>query len=106
MKALEVSILIPIYNEAEILAGAVSDLLSGLDALHINYELVLCENGSKDGTKEIAALLDLSRKTIETYREHIKAKLKLRNGSELTRQAMQWVYERSTSEPPAGVDAS
>lgn len=45
-------------------------------------------------TKQIAAKLELSRKTIETYREHIKTKLSLQNGTELARQAVQWVLEQ------------
>ncbi|MEX0718440.1 MAG: response regulator transcription factor [Planctomycetaceae bacterium] len=45
-------------------------------------------------TKQIAAKLHLSPKTVETYRENIKAKLNLRNGSELTRHAVQWVLEQ------------
>ena len=46
-------------------------------------------------TRQIAQHLVLSPKTIETYRENIKLKLNLRNGSELTRHAVQWVLERS-----------
>jgi DNA-binding NarL/FixJ family response regulator len=46
-------------------------------------------------TKQIAARLDLSRKTVETYREHIKLKLNLSNGAELTCQAVQWVLEQA-----------
>lgn len=48
-------------------------------------------------TKQIAAKLKLSRKTIETYREHIKAKLGLNNGTELTREATRWVLEQGQS---------
>ena len=48
------------------------------------------------GTKQIAAKLDLSRKTVETYREHIKTKLGLANGTELTQHAVQWVLEQSS----------
>jgi DNA-binding NarL/FixJ family response regulator len=44
-------------------------------------------------TKQIAAKLNLSTKTIETYRENIKTKLKLGNSSELMRHAVQWVLE-------------
>lgn len=44
-------------------------------------------------TKAIAARLEISRKTVETYREHIKLKLNLKNGTELTCQAVQWVIE-------------
>jgi DNA-binding NarL/FixJ family response regulator len=44
-------------------------------------------------TRQIAAKLDLSPKTVETYRENIKAKLNLNNATELTRHAVQWVLE-------------
>lgn len=41
-------------------------------------------------TREIAAELHLSVKTVETHRDHIKRKLKLRNAAELSRCAVQW----------------
>jgi len=44
-------------------------------------------------TKQIAAKLHLSTKTIETYRENIKTKLHLGNSVELMRHAVQWVLE-------------
>ena len=44
-------------------------------------------------THEIAARLHLSPKTIESYRESLKTKLCLRNSTELTRHAVQWVLE-------------
>ncbi len=40
------------------------------------------------GTRKIAEQLQLSIKTVETYRAHIKRKLDLRNGLELIRRAM------------------
>ncbi len=42
------------------------------------------------GTRLIADNLHLSRKTIESHREHIKSKLGLRDGSELVQRAIQW----------------
>ena len=44
-------------------------------------------------TKRIAAEMNLSPKTIERYRENIKAKLQLQNATELVRTATQWVLE-------------
>ena len=44
-------------------------------------------------TREIAKDLELSRKTIETHREKIKAKLRLRNSTELSRDATRWAME-------------
>lgn len=47
--------------------------------------------GQGHGTREIAGLLHLSVKTIETYRAHIKEKLGLANATQLVRYAAQWV---------------
>jgi DNA-binding NarL/FixJ family response regulator len=59
-----------------------------------NRELEVFEMiGRGLATKQIAAKLGLSPKTIETYREHIKQKLNLANSTELTRSAVQWVLE-------------
>lgn len=46
-------------------------------------------------TKQIAAKLDLSPKTIESYRENIKSKLSLSNAARLQQRAVQWVIENS-----------
>jgi DNA-binding NarL/FixJ family response regulator len=46
-------------------------------------------------TRQIASKLDLSPKTVETYRENIKAKLNLPNGTALTRHAVQWLLENT-----------
>ncbi len=42
------------------------------------------------GTRLIAETLHLSRKTIESHREHIKTKLAFKDGSELIQRAVQW----------------
>lgn len=47
--------------------------------------------GRGKGTKEIANLLNLSVKTIETYRERLKKKLNVRSGPDLARRAVLWV---------------
>jgi DNA-binding NarL/FixJ family response regulator len=46
------------------------------------------------GPKEIAQRLSLSVKTIETHREHIKEKLGLKSGAELTRFALEWSMQQ------------
>jgi len=45
-------------------------------------------------SRQIAQQLNLSQKTVETHREHVKDKLDLKNSVELTTHAVQWVLER------------
>lgn len=47
--------------------------------------------GKGFGRKQIAEMLNLSVKTIGTYRENIKKKLNLKNSSDLMRHAFEWV---------------
>lgn len=57
-----------------------------------NHELEVFQLlGEGKGTREIAGLLGLSVKTVETYRQRIKEKLQVESGTELLRRAMRWV---------------
>ena len=53
------------------------------------FELI----GQGLSSRQIAVKLEVSPKTIETHREHIKEKLELTTSTELTRYAVQWVLE-------------
>ena len=68
---------------------------SPIDRLSDRELEVFEQIGSGMTTREIAANLKLSPKTIESYRENLKAKLNLTNSTELTRHAVHWVLERS-----------
>jgi DNA-binding NarL/FixJ family response regulator len=51
--------------------------------------------GTGLGTRQIAEKLSRSVKTVETYREHIKLKLDLKDSSELVQHAIQWLQSNS-----------
>jgi len=51
--------------------------------------------GNGFGTREIAEKLELSIKTIDSYRDHLKLKLRLKTGPDLVRHAIQWVRSES-----------
>lgn len=53
----EVTIVIPVYNEAGILAESVEGLVEALGALGWRFEIVVAENGSKDETAAIGRAL-------------------------------------------------
>jgi len=74
MAAPDVSIVIPIYNEEGILREAVTALLDGLEgvrqALHapeLSFEVILAENGSRDGTAELASHLADERPDVRAF---------------------------------------
>jgi len=51
--------------------------------------------GKGNDVRQIAKLLHLSPKTVETHRSHIKDKLDLKNSREVARFALQWLSARS-----------
>lgn len=57
------------------------------------FELI----GKGKATKEIADDLNLSVKTVETYRANIKEKLGLRDATELVRFSIRWILDRESS---------
>ncbi|MCD6498618.1 MAG: glycosyltransferase [Deltaproteobacteria bacterium] len=57
--SIDLSVVIPVYNEAAIMAGAVEELIAGLRGHRpeMTFEVILAENGSSDGTAEKAQVL-------------------------------------------------
>lgn len=51
--------------------------------------------GAGISTREISQRLDLSMKTVDAHRRHMREKLNLRSTSELIRYATQWVADRA-----------
>ncbi|MCW4044273.1 MAG: glycosyltransferase family 2 protein [Candidatus Bathyarchaeota archaeon] len=57
--AVDVSVVFPAYNEAAKLETAVKEAAKALEAVAGSYEIVIAEDGSTDGTDEIAAALSV-----------------------------------------------
>ncbi len=55
--AIELTIVLPCLNEAETLGGCVAEAMSALREQRIDGEVVVADNGSTDGSQEIAAKL-------------------------------------------------
>ncbi len=64
-----------------------------IDTLSDRELAVLELIGRGRSTREIAEDLKLSIKTVESYRDHIKRKLGLRNATRLIQYAVQWVRD-------------
>lgn len=67
------------------------DARSSIERLSDRELQVFSLIGKGMSTQEVADQFGLSVKTIQTYREHIKSKLGLRNATDLIHQATQWV---------------
>ena len=67
------------------------ELTFSMDSLSDREMEVLVHIGNGYSTRQIAAKLNLSVKTIDSYREHLKIKLRLAKGADLVRHAIQWV---------------
>jgi DNA-binding NarL/FixJ family response regulator len=55
-------------------------------------------------TREIAARLHVSVKTIETHRAHIKSKVHVQNATQLVQFCVRWVEENNNRRDPVAVD--
>ena len=55
--------------------------------------------GEGRSTRQIAAELHLSVRTVEAYREYIKGKLNLKNSTELVQHAFHWVHQEAAARP-------
>jgi len=69
MNVPEVSIVIPVYNEAGIVRAACEELCARLDELGWDYELIFAENGSQDETVSILESLSRERPRIRYLHE-------------------------------------
>jgi glycosyltransferase involved in cell wall biosynthesis len=58
------SVVIPVYNEAEIVSSAAAELCQSLEDRGLDYELVFAENGSTDQTPQILQELAESNRRI------------------------------------------
>lgn len=72
------------------IGGATPGPLSPVESLSTREFEVFNMIAQSMGPSKIAQTLGVSVKTIETHREHIKEKLGIKNGPELTRFAIQW----------------
>ena len=93
-----------IYVSPE-MSGKIIEIFSGRRASSTNPVEALTDRqfeifqmiGNGQSTRDIAETLNVSIKTVDAHRDHIKKKLNLRSGTELVRFAVRWVEVRTDS---------
>jgi DNA-binding NarL/FixJ family response regulator len=76
----------------QMVGGRIKQGESSIDSLSDRELEVFRLIGEGRGTRQIAEELRLSVRTVEAYREYIKDKLNLKNGTELVQHAFQYVH--------------
>jgi DNA-binding NarL/FixJ family response regulator len=76
------------------ISGKSENVHSPIEALSDREFEVFQLIGQGFGTRQIAKDLNVSVKTVESYRANIKEKLKLNNATELMKHAVHWVESR------------
>ena len=76
----------------QLVGGRIKQGASSIDNLSDRELEVFRLIGEGRGTRQIAEELRLSVRTVEAYREYIKDKLNLKNGTELVQHAFQYVH--------------
>jgi DNA-binding NarL/FixJ family response regulator len=76
----------------QLVGGRIKQGTSSIDSLSDRELEVFRLIGEGRGTRQIAEELRLSVRTVEAYREYIKDKLNLKNGTELVQHAFQYVH--------------
>jgi len=79
----------------EQVTGASRSKVTGIDSLTDRELEILTLIGKGVPTKNIAAQLSISARTVEAHRAHIKEKLGVTDGAALVRHAVQWVEGRA-----------
>ena len=51
--SIDTSIIVPIYNTAEMIKDSVNQITNTMDPLRMNYEILLRDDGSTDGSREV-----------------------------------------------------
>lgn len=78
----------------QVLQGKKGAVFSPVERFSPREREILELLGRGMGTRDIAARLDISPKTVETHRGHMKEKLGVRSTGELVRFALDWVIQQ------------
>lgn len=62
-----ISVIVPVYNEEKVLEGVTKEILQYMNSLKLDYEILICNNGSIDKSEEITKKLAKQNKNIKSF---------------------------------------
>ena len=101
--AVDLSILIPLYNERESVRELVSEITESLGKLSINYEIIFVDDGSRDGSfEEIKTLASTDSRIIGIrFRRNYGKSAALSEGFEISRGNIVVTMDADLQDDPA-----
>lgn len=92
-KKRELALVIPVYNEKACVAGVVKDWLRTLASLGIDFELLVLDDGSTDGTKEELDQFRVNDRITVTRKVNSGHGAAILLGYQLTSERAEWVFQ-------------
>lgn len=77
---MKLSVLLPAYNEAENIRRFPKELVPYLGALNLDYEILVIDDGSLDGTGEVARLLNIPNLSVLVHEKNKGVGASIRTG--------------------------
>lgn len=98
----ELTVVMPVYNEEGSLRGCVLSWIDTLDALEINYRLLLIDDGSTDATPQVLNEFDSNRRVIAVSKQNEGHGPTILKGYRFAVLTSQWAFQvDSDDEIPA-----
>jgi dolichol-phosphate mannosyltransferase len=70
-RALKLSVVIPAHNEVDSIGPTVSDTVEELEAAEIDYEIVVVDDASGDGTGKVVEAISATNPNVRCVRSHL-----------------------------------
>ena len=64
---MKLSVVIPMYNESKIIEATARELSAYMESVFDDYEILFCDDGSKDGCGELVSALELPNVRVVSY---------------------------------------
>ena len=64
---MKLSVVIPMYNESKIIEATARELSAYMESAFDEYEILFCDDGSKDGCGELVSALGLPNVRVVSY---------------------------------------
>ena len=94
-----ISVVMPAYNEREHVAGAIRSVVKQLEGLGYNYEIVVIDDGSTDGTFNVIKKLELMNFKVFRFSKNQGKGFALRYGLNLTNGDLIFFLEEDVDKP-------